>query len=182
MKHAIRITSILAATAAIAVFVVASAADEPTSQTNAHLKKWLEKNPKTDANGDGILTASEMWAFMQRKPQPPAKRAAKSAPAKAAKPAPRPAAPALPKPDHENVPYGPHERNVLDVWLAKSDKPAPLLVYIHGGGWMAGDKRTIAPTVLADCLKSGISVAAINYRFTTTAMLPAPHKDSARAI
>lgn len=35
---------------------------EPTSQTNPHLKTWLEKHPKTDANGDGILTASEFWA------------------------------------------------------------------------------------------------------------------------
>jgi hypothetical protein len=34
----------------------------PTSQTNAHLKKWLELHPKSDANGDSILTASELWA------------------------------------------------------------------------------------------------------------------------
>lgn len=27
------------------------------------------------------------------------------------------------RPTHENVKYGPHARNVMDVWLAKSDKP-----------------------------------------------------------
>lgn len=30
--------------------------------------------------------------------------------------------------------YGPHGRNVMDVWLAKSDKPTPVLVSIHDGG------------------------------------------------
>ena len=56
------------------------------------------------------------------------------------------------------------------------------MVHIHGGGWMAGDKSQIHPLVVAECLKSGISVASINYRYTTTAPLPAPHLDSARAI
>ena len=36
---------------------------------------------------------------------------------------------------HTNVKYGPHERNALDIWLAPSDKPTPLVIYIHGGGW-----------------------------------------------
>ena len=38
-------------------------------------------------------------------------------------------------PTHADVKYGPHERNVMDVWLAKSDKPTPVLVSIHGGGF-----------------------------------------------
>jgi hypothetical protein len=40
------------------------AADEPTSRSNPHLKRWLAKHPKTDANGDGILTASELWRYL----------------------------------------------------------------------------------------------------------------------
>ena len=43
-----------------------------------------------------------------------------------------------PAPDLENVSYGPHERNVLDLWKAKSDAPTPLVVYIHGGGFRGG--------------------------------------------
>jgi hypothetical protein len=31
-------------------------------------------------------------------------------------------------PDAADVPYGPHERNVLDFWRAKSAKPAPLVI------------------------------------------------------
>jgi arylformamidase len=108
-----------------------------------------------------------------------------SAPAKseATKPAPaKPAAPPLPTPTHANVSYGPHERNVLDVWLAKSDKPTPLVVHIHGGGWLGGDKKSTAAATVKFMLEHGVSVAAINYRYSTIAPLPAPVHDAARAI
>ncbi len=49
--------------------------------------------------------------------------------------------PAKPRPDEENVKYGPHERNVLDLWMAKSDKPAPLVLFIHGGGFRQWRQR-----------------------------------------
>lgn len=38
-----------------------------------------------------------------------------------------------------NVPYGDHPRQVLDFYPAKSDKPTPVVFYIHGGGWQNGD-------------------------------------------
>jgi acetyl esterase/lipase len=85
------------------------------------------------------------------------------------------------RPTHENVKYGPHERNVMDVWLAKSDRPTPVLVSIHGGGFAKGDKR-VSPELLRRCLDSGISVAAVTYRFSSQAIAPAPFLDSARAI
>jgi acetyl esterase/lipase len=87
----------------------------------------------------------------------------------------------LPEPTHANVPYGPHARNVLDVWLAPSDAPTPLLVHIHGGGWIRGDKG-VNPETLKFMLGHGVSVAAITYRYSTIAPLPAPVLDAARAI
>jgi carboxylesterase type B len=90
--------------------------------------------------------------------------------------------PELPEPDVANAKYGPHERNVLDLWQAKSETPRPLMIYIHGGGFRGGDKRTLSPQVLSQCLQSGISVAAINYRLTDVAPFPAAHHDSARAV
>ncbi len=84
-------------------------------------------------------------------------------------------------PTHRDVKYGPDERNVMDVWLAKSDKPTPVLVSIHGGGFRAGNKG-VERGVLDQCLQSGISVVAITYRFSGTAIAPAQHLDSARAI
>ena len=58
--------------------------------------------------------------------------------------------------------YGPHPRNVMDVWLAESETPTPLLVSIHGGGFRGGNK-SVDPSLLKQCLDSGISVAAITY-------------------
>jgi len=85
-------------------------------------------------------------------------------------------------PDLANVSYGPHERNVFDLWKAKSDKPTPLVIHIHGGGFTQGDKGTVSRTLIEPCLKNGISVASINYRYSTIAPYPAPMADSARAI
>jgi acetyl esterase/lipase len=90
--------------------------------------------------------------------------------------------PQLPAPDHADVRYGPHERNVLDVWIAKSAAPTPLAIYYHGGGFRAGDKRTLNPELLEKLRASGISVAAANYRLSDVAPYPAQMQDSARAL
>jgi arylformamidase len=84
-------------------------------------------------------------------------------------------------PTHADVSYGPDERNVLDFWQAEGDGPRPLLVYIHGGGWVAGDKKQDTAKY-QPFLDRGISCAAINYRLTGKAPLPAPVHDAARAI
>lgn len=89
---------------------------------------------------------------------------------------------AKPKPDVENEKYGPHERNVLDLWKAKSDRPTPIVLYIHGGGFRAGDKNSVAADRLAGFLGAGYSVAAINYRLTNTAPAPAAYLDCGRAL
>jgi len=87
-----------------------------------------------------------------------------------------------PAPTHRDSSYGPHERNKLDVWLAKSEKPAPLLIFIHGGGWAGGDKADVPAKLVTAMLAQGISVASINYRYSTIAPLPAPVHDAARAV
>src|SRR5262245_47605388 len=83
------------------------------------------------------------------------------------------------------VPYGTHPRQVLDFYQAKSDKPTPVVLYIHGGGWRGGDKKT-NPQAFLD---KGISVVAINYRFVQNAVedkieppVKAPLEDAARAL
>jgi acetyl esterase/lipase len=65
-----------------------------------------------------------------------------------------------------NEKYGPHYRNTFDIWLAKSEHPTPLVIYIHGGGFTGGDKsRYFQSADIIRFLDSGISVATINYRF-----------------
>lgn len=62
--------------------------------------------------------------------------------------------------------YGSHERNVFDIWLADSEKPTPLVMYIHGGGFIGGDKsRYYESEDWVRFLEAGVSIAAINYRF-----------------
>lgn len=85
-------------------------------------------------------------------------------------------------PDLANVSYGPHERNVLDLWRARADRSAPLVIFIHGGGFRAGDKSALNPVLLDLCLNAGISVAAINYRLSQHAPYPAQMHDGARAV
>ncbi len=85
------------------------------------------------------------------------------------------------KPTHANVSYGPYAADVLDFWQAEGEGPRPLLVYIHGGGWTGGDKAR-SPAIVQPFLDKGISYAAINYRLSTEAPLPAPVHDAARAI
>jgi acetyl esterase/lipase len=86
------------------------------------------------------------------------------------------------QPDLANVKYGPYERNVMDIWKAKSDRPTPLVLNIHGGGFIAGDKSQIQGFLLEACLAHGISVATMNYRFANQSPYPAPMEDGARAI
>ena len=92
------------------------------------------------------------------------------------------AAPERIEPDVKDEKYGPHERNVLDLWKAKSDEPTPLVVFIHGGGFLVGYKEYVKADLIRRCRENGISVAAINYRYSSQAPFPAPFHDSARAI
>jgi acetyl esterase len=87
-----------------------------------------------------------------------------------------------PAPDLANVPYGPHARHVIDFWRSRSPAPAPLVLYIHGGGFRAGDKTSIPATILTESLKAGHAVAAINYRLSNEVTFPTYMLDSARAL
>lgn len=87
-----------------------------------------------------------------------------------------------PAPDVRDAAYGDHPRHVIDLYKAMSDTPTPLVIYIHGGGFRAGSKKSVSPALVAGCLKEGISVAAIQYRLTDSAPYPAAMLDSARAV
>src|SRR6185369_8985296 len=79
--------------------------------------------------------------------------------------------PARPNPDVADYAYAKdHERQKFDFWKAKSDKPTPVVLLIHGGGWMNGDKTGYGASMIDPFLKEGISVAAVNYRFILQAM------------
>jgi len=69
-------------------------------------------------------------------------------------------------PTRVDVPYGDQPRQVLDFWQAPSDRPTPLVFYVHGGGWQNQDKTDIDDHLdVRAFLDAGISVATVNYRF-----------------
>lgn len=145
------------------------AADEATSETDERLKQMLARFPQSDADGNGILTATEARAYRQ-KVQLQSDRAQEQARRG-------------PAPTFENVSYGPNERNVLDLWLAKSEKSTPIVVFIHGGGFVNGDKtRVRGNPSIRRCLDAGVSFASINYRFREHAPIQDILRDAARAI
>jgi para-nitrobenzyl esterase len=65
------------------------------------------------------------------------------------------------------VSYGPHEDNVFDIFLVESEEPTPLVIFIHGGGFVTGSKGIVyinARDEIRATLATGASYATINYR------------------
>ena len=96
-----------------------------------------------------------------------------------------PPKPELIAPTLKDVRYGPYDRNVLDFYKAQRSNATPVLMHIHGGGWMGGEK---SPYDASPYLDMGISVVSINYRLIfkkndkQAAPYPAPMNDCARAV
>ncbi|MBX3452246.1 MAG: DUF1080 domain-containing protein [Planctomycetaceae bacterium] len=97
--------------------------------------------------------------------------------------------PLLPNPTHYDVSYGPHPKQLIHFWQAKSDKPTPMLLFVHGGGWMGGGRLSGLTAMLPKLLESGISVASVEYRFIPEATadgevppVKGPLQDAARAL
>ncbi|MBL9091383.1 MAG: prolyl oligopeptidase family serine peptidase [Planctomycetaceae bacterium] len=71
---------------------------------------------------------------------------------------------------------------LLDLYVPERPpvKALPLVVWIHGGGWQAGDKAQARPS--QDLLAHGYAAASINYRLTDEASFPAQIHDCKAAI
>jgi hypothetical protein len=162
----------------LGIISIARADEKPagvTSENNEKLRKGLQMYPEADTNKDGILTIEEARAFLKKMNLTEDQALGKKPPTSAAG--------GGAEPTMSDVKYGPFERNVLDFWKANSDKPTPVVVYIHGGGFRSGDKSSARHDKLVrQCLDAGVSFAAINYRFRLTAPLPDVLRDCARAI
>ncbi len=122
----------------------------------------LQRFPQADRDGDGKLSPTEIEPIRERlekaqKAQQNQKKTTKQT-AETVK---------GPTPTYADLKYGDHKNAVMDVWLADSKKPTPIVVAIHGGGFKAGDKSKYHDSAeLKTCLEKGVSFASINYRFT----------------
>jgi acetyl esterase/lipase len=82
--------------------------------------------------------------------------------------------------DISYIPDG-DEAQKLDLYLPEkpADKPLPLIVHIHGGGWRGGSKF---PCPVALMVLKGYAVASVEYRFSQKAIFPAQIQDCQAAI
>ena len=72
-----------------------------------------------------------------------------------------------------------HTRQKLDLRLPKDPKGAPVVLWIHGGGWLGGSKEN---PPIATLTAKGYVVASMNYRYSTQAPFPAQLEDARAAI
>jgi acetyl esterase/lipase len=69
---------------------------------------------------------------------------------------------------------------LLDIYLPeKPNELLPVIVWVHGGAWVSGNK-TLCP--IASFAAKGYAVLSINYRLTTTAQFPAQINDCKAAV
>ncbi len=73
------------------------------------------------------------------------------------------------------------DRHKLDLYLPADARGFPVLFYVHGGAWRAGDKRGTGRLATAFA-RNGIGVATINYRLSPKVKHPAHVQDVARAF
>lgn len=83
-----------------------------------------------------------------------------------------------------DIPYADHDpRQKLDIWLPdEGDGPFPLIVFVHGGGWVGGDKRENTMPGAFKVMSQGYAMAAIEYRIAPEAVWPDPLYDVRAAI
>ena len=89
---------------------------------------------------------------------------------------------------HGNLQYNndTDPKHLLDIYLPADAKgKLPLVIFIHGGGWLSNDKYAdmgYMKKTVAEIVNNGFALASIDYRFSTQAVFPAQMLDCNRAI
>jgi hypothetical protein len=68
---------------------------------------------------------------------------------------------------YRNISYSTNDRNNFDIFLPNSSEATGLIIYIHGGGFVSGDKQSAydRQAEIREYLQQGIAYATINYRY-----------------
>jgi len=85
---------------------------------------------------------------------------------------------------YRNLSYGTASRHQkLDLYVPLTGtKPYPLIIYVHGGGHVPGDKSRELPRLQAEADARGYAVASIDYRPLKEARFPAQVQDAKAAV
>ncbi|RYU97697.1 alpha/beta hydrolase [Emticicia agri] len=89
---------------------------------------------------------------------------------------------------YSNIPYANDtlKKHLLDIYIpANAKTDIPLVVWVHGGGWMQNDKyadMSYMKKTIAALLNNGFALASIDYRFSTEAVFPAQIQDCNQAL
>lgn len=80
--------------------------------------------------------------------------------------------------------YGADPLQTLDLWQPqKAEGPAPLILFVHGGGWKRGDKDDATGAAkVAHLTEQGYALASIDYRLVPQATVEQQAADVAAAI
>lgn len=82
-----------------------------------------------------------------------------------------------------DIPYGESKSQAIDIYLPDEGEGLfPVIVHIHGGGFMIGDKRDDHMDAYLDGIRRGYAVASVEYRLSGEAKFPAAVLDVREAI
>jgi acetyl esterase/lipase len=73
---------------------------------------------------------------------------------------------------------GEHEL-ALDLYIHREPKPAPLIVWVHGGAWRRGSRDNVP---IQGLTRDGFTIASVSYRLSPVARFPAQIHDIKAAI
>lgn len=128
---------------------------------------------RVDANKDGSISKDEHIAALARQKGQIRKGGTRAVPADIESQI------DLPYADTDNP------RQKLDLYLPKvrkSDKPLPVIVFIHGGGWKAGDKSSGLGSIARFVQSGDYAGVSVGYRLTDEAQWPAQIHDCKAAL
>lgn len=137
-------------------------------------ERFRQNFDRVDADHDGFISPKEHLAVAHRGRRPSAKAGESRRPL--------PGMEAL-----RDIPYAgtDNPRQKLDLYLPKerkTEKPLPVIVFIHGGGWRAGDKGNGASQVSRFVQSGQYAGVSVGYRLTDEAHWPAQIHDCKAAI
>lgn len=84
-------------------------------------------------------------------------------------------------PGAQEFSYGKDALQKLDYWKPTA-AGAPLVIFVHGGGWKHGDKRDAVGEKGEHCLQQGYAFASVNYRMVPNCTVEDEAQDVAHAI